>query len=57
MKFKELPDGSKFRVKADYESGLDIIYVKDSDTGICIRTDNPNQTIRIADDIKVIEAT
>ena len=57
MKFKELPDGSKFRVKADYEDGLDIIYVKDSSSGLSTRTDNPNQTIRIADDIKVIEAT
>lgn len=57
MKFKELADGTSFHVEADYEAGLDITYVKHSDTGICTRTDNPNQTIRIADDIKVIIAT
>lgn len=59
MKFKYLPDGTKFRITQDMNVGMDVVYVKAlEDGGIhnAVRTDNSNQTIRIDDHVQVTPA-
>ncbi len=57
MKFKELPDGETFQIEEDVKAGMDIKYVKALEDGgphNSVRTDNSNQTIYIADNVRVV---
>lgn len=57
MKFRDLEDGAFFRVAEDVKAGMDVVYMKTIEDGgphNSVRTDNSNQTIRIADDVRVV---
>lgn len=59
MKFKDLPDGSTFKIEEDVKAGMDVVYVKaieDGGSHNSVRTDNSNQTIYISDNVRVVEA-
>ena len=58
MKFKDLPDGSTFQVEEDVKAGMNVIYVKAVEDGLphnAVKIDNSNQTVYIADNIRVIQ--
>ncbi|XAG95331.1 hypothetical protein MIF8_40 [Erwinia phage MIF8] len=57
MKFKYLPDGTKFRITQDMEAGMDVVYVKALEDGPyhnAVRTDNSSLAIRIDDNVRVV---
>lgn len=59
MKFKDLPDGSTFKIEEDVKAGMDITYLKTIEDGgpyNSVRIDNANQTIYISNNVRVVEA-
>lgn len=56
MKFKDLPDGTEFRVTLDMKAGMDVVYVKAVEDGArhnAVRVDTPSQTVSIPPNFEV----